>query len=271
MTNKRPVATLAVLGGIVAFLIILGASDSLPLAGGLIRTLLNPFTTITHQIAEKLRPSSLGELSNTDLKNKLEAVDKENQTLAAENARLLTLEDENKKLREYLVFAQTKKLSLQMAEVISRGIAEDSWHNRKTITLNQGSDQGVAIGMPIVSSEGVLIGKITGVKSNIAEACLLYSSDCRLAVGIAGQGKTIGIARGDLGLNIITELIPQSQEILEKQVIVTSGLETGMPPGLLIGTVSQVIKQSNELWQSAIIEPAANFDNLRFVAILKQQ
>ncbi|MCX6792848.1 MAG: rod shape-determining protein MreC [Candidatus Falkowbacteria bacterium] len=268
--NKRPVVTLAVLGGIVAFLIILGATNSLPFIGGIFRAILNPFSTITHQIAEKIRPSSLGDLSIGDIKTKLETVEKENQTLAAENARLLTLEDENKRLRDYLVFAQANKVSLQMAEVISRGVAEDSWHNRKTITLNQGSDQGVSVGLPIVSSEGVLIGKITAVKNNIAEACLLYSADCRLAVSIAGLGKTVGIARGDLGLNVIVELIPQNQEILEKQVIVTSGLESGMPPGLLIGSVSQVIKQSNELWQSAIIEPAADFDNIRFVAILKQ-
>lgn len=270
MTNKRPVATLAVLGGIIVFLIVIGLGNNLSLGGSLVRFLLSPFANITHQIGEKFRPNSNSDLSVNDLKTKLDAIDKDNQRLAAENARLLTLEDENKRLRDYLVFAQTKKVSLQMAEVISRGIAEDSWHNRKTITLDQGSNQGVTVGMPIVSSEGVLIGKVTAVKSNIAEACLLYSADCRLAVGIAGQGNTIGIARGDLGLNVIIELIPQNQEITEKQVIVTSGLEAGMPPGLLIGTVSKVIKQNNELWQSAIIEPAANFDNLRFVAILKQ-
>lgn len=270
MTNKRPVATLAVLGGIIVFLVVIGLGNNLSLAGSLARFLLSPFTSITHQLGERLRPTSNNELSTSDLQSKLETTEKDNQRLSAENARLLTLEDENKRLRDYLVFAQTKKASLQMAEVISRGIAEDSWHNRKTVTLDQGSDQGVVIGMPIVSSEGVLVGKITAVKNNLAEACLLYSADCRLAVGIAGQGKTIGIARGDLGLNVITELIPQNQEISENQVIVTSGLEAGMPPGLLIGTVSKVIKQNNELWQSAIIEPAANFDNLRFVAILKE-
>lgn len=269
MSSKRPVATLAVLGGIVVFLVILGASNNFSLVSGLIRAVLNPFATLTHQLSEKLRPSRLDNLSINDLKNKLEIALKDNDRLAAENARLLTLEDENKRLRDYLVFAQAKQISLQMAEVISRGTALDSWHNRKTITLNQGSDQGVIVGLPIVSSEGVLIGKITSVKNNISEACLLYSADCRFAVGIAGQGKTIGIARGDLGLNVIVELIPQNQEVAEQQVLVTSGLESGMPPGLLIGTINKVIKQSNELWQSAIIEPAADFDDLRFVAILK--
>jgi len=269
MSNKRPVATLVVLGGIIVMILILGSSNSLGFFSGMARAIFNPFATLIHQLGEKIRPTEIDQMSNSDLIAKLELIEKDNQRLLSENARLLTLEDENKRLRDYLVFAQEKKVSLQMAEIISRGLAEDSWHNRKTITLDQGSDDGVTVGQPIVSSEGVLIGKITAVKNNIAEACLLYSLDCRLAVGLAGQGKTIGIAQGDLGLNVVIELIPQSQEILEQQMIVTSGLEAGMPPGLLIGRVSQVIKQNNELWQSAIIEPAANFDNLRFVAILK--
>jgi rod shape-determining protein MreC len=270
MSNKRPIATLAVLGGIVGLLIILSTFSSLSFIGNFARTVLKPFALIIHQIGEKIRPNNQAEMTLDDLKNKLSELEQDRQRLATENVRLLTLEDENKHLRDYLSFAQAKKLLPIMAEVVSRGLASDSWQNRQTITLNQGSDQGVKVGLPIVSSEGVLIGKITATKSNLSEACLLYSADCRLAVGIAGQGKTIGIAKGDLGINVIIELIPQDQTIKENDIIVTTGLDIGMPPGILIGTINQVIKQSNELWQSAILEPAANFDDLRFVAILKQ-
>lgn len=269
MANKRSLPTLIVLGLIVAFLILIGGGNRWSFFGNLTRQALSPFTNLAHRLGEAMHPNIDGSLSSSELQQKLSTLESDNQKLSSENARLLTLEDENKHLRDYLNFTQTKKVDLHMAEVVARGMAEDSWHNRETITLNQGSDQGINVGMPIVSSEGVLIGKITSVKGNISEACLLYSSDCRLAVGLAGLGATIGVARGDLGLSVLIEFIPQNQVISEGQIITTSGLESGMPAGLLIGHISRVIKQSNELWQSAVVEPAANFDNLRFVAILK--
>jgi rod shape-determining protein MreC len=269
MTNKRSISTLVVLGAVVLFLIIIGGGNRWSFFGNLARQALSPFTNIAHNLGEVFHLNNDSSLSSAELQQKLNTLESANQSLGAENARLLTLEDENKHLRDYLNFKQTKKVSLQMAEVVARGLAEDSWHNREVITLNQGFDQGVSVGLPIVSSEGVLIGKITSVKGNISEACLLYSSDCRLAVSLAGQGATIGIAHGDLGISILIEFIPQSQVLSEGQIITTSGLENGMPAGLLIGHVSKVIKQSNELWQSAVLEPATDFDNLRFVAILK--
>lgn len=267
MLNKRPIITLLVLGGLIAGLVFFGQSNSFAWLGRIFRSALNPVATVIYRLGSSFKSEEA--ISLEELKNKVEVLTTENQRLLVDNTRLLTLEDENRRLRDYLVFAQSRQLSLQMAEVISRGLAEDSWQKQRVITLNQGSDQGVKIGLPIVSSEGVLLGKIIAVKNNLAEACLLYSSDCRLAVGLAGQGKTIGLAQGDLGLNITIEFIPQDQAISEGQIIVTSGLEADMPPGLLIGKVSKVIKQNNELWQSAIIEPAADFEDLRFVAILK--
>lgn len=267
MLNKRPIITLVVLGGIIAGLIFFGQGNSFSWLGKITRSLLNPVAGLFYRFSSNFKSDQA--LNLEDLTKQVETLTQENLKLKVQNAKFLTLEDENRRLRDYLVFAQSRQLSLQMAEIISSGTALDSWQNKRVITLNQGSDQGVKIGLPIVSSEGVLLGKITAVKNNLAEACLLYSADCQLAVGLAGQGKTIGIARGDLGLNITVEFIPQDQTIVEGQVIVSSGLEADMPPGLLIGSVSRVIKQSNELWQSAIINPAADFNNLRFVAILK--
>jgi len=263
--NRRPLATFAVLSGIIIVLILV-ASSRFSALGDLSRAIAKPFAGFIHRFGEVLGNDS----NQAATQEEVDTLRSENARLASENARLLTLEDENKRLRDYLVFAQTQKSSLQMAEIIARGVAGDSWQNRETATLNQGSDQGIAVGMPIVSSEGVLVGKITAVKNNISEACFMYSSDCRIAVTVAGQGATLGMAHGDLGLSILIELIPQTRTVNEKDVIVSSGLESGMPPGLLLGSVSRVIKEGNELWQQAVVEPAADVDTLRFVAILKQ-
>lgn len=268
MASKRPLITLSVLGGIIIILIIVGRGPFSSVSG-FVRTLVKPFASFVHRSGEGVG-SLVGNRQDTeDLKRQNEELKIENENLLAEKSRLLTLEDENSRLRDYLSFAQSQKRSLQMAEIIARGVPEDSWRNRETVTLNQGTDNGINVGLPIVSSEGVLVGKITSVKNNISEACLLYNPDCRLAVTVAGQGATLGVARGDLGLTVLIELIPQNREIKEGDLIVTSGVEGNMPAGLLIGKVNRVIKESNELWQQAIVDPSANIDDLRFVAILK--
>ena len=260
--------TLAVLGGIIIVIIIVGRGPFSSVSG-LLRNIAKPFSSFLHRTGETIGAFGNYRRSADQLRSENQNLVIENETLLAEKSRLLTLEDENRKLRDYLSFAQTQTRSLQMAEIIARGIPEDSWRNREVITLNQGSDQGISVGMPIVSSEGVLVGKITAVKNNLAEACLLYSPDCRMAVTVAGQGSTLGVARGDLGLTVIIELIPQNREIKEGDLIVTSGAESGVPPGLLIGRVNRVIKEGNELWQQAIVSPSADIDTLRFVAVLK--
>lgn len=261
--------TLAVLAGIIIILIIAAQGDAFGAFGTFARRLFNPFSVIVYKIGQVISPDVSDGVTAADLRSQLEQVQSENRRLSAENIRLATLENENKQLREYLNFRQTRNLSLQMAEITARGNSEDSLQNRQIITLNQGAEQGLRPGLPIVSSEGVLIGKITEVKQNSAQACLLYSPDCRFAVGLDGSSTTLGIAHGDLGLTTLIEFIPQNQNIAVGQMATTTGLESGMPPGLLLGKISRVIKQGNELWQSAVIEPIANFDDLRFVAVLK--
>ncbi len=267
MPDKRPIASLAVLAIIIVVIILAGSF--LSPVGAFFRSLANPVAAFAYRITERLNPRSDSNISENDFERTLNELREENARLSAENARLNNLEDENRRLRNYFDFAQTQTKSLQLAQIIARGRPEDSWRNRDVITLNQGANQGIAVGMPIISSQGVLVGKITAVKSNVAEACLLYSSDCRLSAAISGQGSTIGVAHGDLGISVIVEFIPQDKEISEKQMIVSSGLEGNMPSGLLIGTVSRVVSEANKLWKSAVIDPAANFDDLRFVAILK--
>ena len=258
---------MAVLALVIIAIVVI--SSLLSPIGGFFRQLVNPIAALSYQITERLNPRSNSNQDYNTLQAKVTQLEEENRTLSAENASLANLQDENNRLRNFFNFAQTQKHTIQLAEIIARGRPEDSWRNRDVITLNQGTNQGLDVGMPIISSEGVLIGKITAVKSNVSEACLLYSSDCRMAASISGQGSTIGVAHGDLGISVLLEFIPQDKDISENQMIVSSGLEAGMPSGLLIGHVSRVITEGNKLWKSAVIAPAADFDNLRFVAILK--
>ncbi len=267
MPNKRPIATLAVLGAIIVIVLIVG--QYLGLVSGFMRRLVNPIASGAYQLTQAIYPKSKDHATLDEQRAQIAKLQEENQVLSTENAQLKTLEDENNRFREFFEISQSQKRPMQVAEIIARGRPEDSWRNRELITLNQGTDQGLRVGLPIVSSTGALIGKITSVKNNVSEACLLYSPDCRLAVALAGKGATLGISRGNLGLTVLIEFIAQNTVLAENDMIVSSGLEDGMPSGILIGKVSRIITEGNELWKSAVLEPTADFDSIRFVGVLK--
>jgi rod shape-determining protein MreC len=71
-----------------------------------------------------------------------------------------------------------------------------------------------------------------------------------------------------MGLTVVMEFIPQTEDIRTGDVVVTSGLERNIPPGLVIGKVTEVNNKSNEVWQSVNIEPLVDLDELTIVAVV---
>lgn len=199
--------------------------------------------------------------------NEKNQLKEERDSLLSEVARLKEMERENEVLRTYLSFVRSSGLEYRLAGVVAQGNAGDNWRNRESITINRGTRDGLSAGLPVLSSEGVLLGKIIEAEDNLSRACLLVSPSCRLAVTVSGLNETLGIAQGDLGLTVQIDLIPQNKSLNEGDIIVTSGLEQDMPAGLVVGKIDRVIKQQNELWQKAIVTPAADFDNLRVVMV----
>ena len=162
-----------------------------------------------------------------------------------------------------------------MANIISRGELEGEPEDSQSIVIDKGSRDGLFAGLAVVSSsslgdtgQGIIIGKVVNVKDNLAEIYLVTNKNYKLAAAILGESKTSGIVAGELGLTIKMEFIPQTENIKPGDLVATSGLEQNIPRGLVIGRVTKVIKENNEVWQSAIIEPQIDLDSLSIVAIL---
>ena len=162
-----------------------------------------------------------------------------------------------------------------MANIISRGELEGDVANSRSVVIDKGLRDGLFAGLAVVSfvgpgdsSQGVIIGKIVNVKDNLAEIYLVTNKNCKLAAAILGEEKTSGIVTGELGLTSKMEFIPQTENIKEGDLVATSGLEQNIPRGLVIGRVTKVIKENNEVWQSATIEPQIDLDSLSVISVL---
>jgi len=217
---------------------------------------------------------SVGNFFDTSLEKKElikenEELKKENNFLIEENVKMKIYQEENDILRDHLGFVSRNQYAYVMANIISRDSSSNVSGLTELIILDRGSKDGIEIGQAVVSSEGIIIGKIVSVKDENSEVALTNSSKCKLAAMLFNDEKTSGIVEGELGLTLKMGFIPQSQDIREGGIVVTSGLETNVPRGLIIGRIIKTEKESNDLWQNAFIEPLVDVEKLIIVSVIK--
>jgi len=228
---------------------------------------LRPISSRLYASSAFLRGLYDRQMEKRDLGGLLKEMEKMNGQLLAENAKLKSLEEENRTLRDYLNFYQKNKAAALLGNVISRDGFNSLSEAKQSFVIDKGSRDGVEPGLAVLNSEGLVIGKVVSVKDYISEVYLSTSPNCKFAVAVQNGSRTSGVAEGDLGLTIRMKYIPQTESLRPGDVIVTSGLEKNIPRGLVIGRISQVNKESNELWQDAIIEPSANPARLLIVSV----
>ncbi|MCX6794382.1 MAG: rod shape-determining protein MreC [Candidatus Falkowbacteria bacterium] len=205
--------------------------------------------------------------SNTqeNLNAKVERLTKEVAVLTVADSRSLEIEEENRKLREALKFVGNNNSRVVVASVIAKeAAAEDSLG----LIINRGAKDGLAAGLAVVSEEGLIVGKVLETKDTTAKICLTTNRNCQLAAAIQNSNRTQGITDGDLGLTIKMNYIPQLEKITPGDIVITSGLGEHIARGLVIGRIATVYNESNEVWQSATIEPLVNLNNLTIVAVI---
>ncbi len=176
-----------------------------------------------------------------------------------------TIKAENETLRKQLNFSErTKKIPL-LAHII--GISTDP--TRSLLILDKGSGAGVAKGDPVIVDDGILVGTIFSVEKG--KSFLLPLNDPRssiLAAITQHESPIFGIVQGQFNVGLTMGYIPITADIRKGDLILTSGRQEKIPGNLAIGTVDDIRKKSEELFQVAVITPAINMSTRSIVSIL---
>jgi len=259
---------------VIIFLVVLGALVFLYFIG-LLRPVENFIINFTKPLSERLYQWGSGfnkldqdENSPEYLLAKIDKLTKELAVLTIANSQQKELIEENKKLRAQLNFSEVNNYKTVAAEVVARESLLEGVETGRDLIINKGAQDGLLVGQGVVSEEGVVIGKIIEVKDVSAKICLTTSAECKLAATIQNQDRTQGITDGDLGLTIKMNYIPQLEKISIGDTVITSGLGDKIPRGLVIGQITEVRNESNEVWQDATIEPLVNLNNLTVVSVI---
>ena len=203
-----------------------------------------------------------------------EALQQENDALKQEVSELhseLTQMDEismeNIRLRELLNYKEETRgqYNLQLAGII----AENNTNLQHTITLDCGSNDGVATGMTVLNNEG-LIGRITAVLPDSSEVMLLPDRESAIGARVWSTREVIGVVEGDGSGSANLQMIhlPHDADLYVGDMLVTSGLDGVFPSGIEIGEVTAIEYSANGLTKTATVKPFVNFNRLEEVFIL---
>ncbi len=158
------------------------------------------------------------------------------------------------------------------ARVIGR--SPTVWYS--TVTINQGSDSGIKVGNPVISSNG-LIGQVSTVTGNASIVTLI--SDGELAVparvsagGAEGIAQTGAGGPDDLRLKFIARRFrvePGAAVVTSGTLSSTPGLESLYPPGIPIGSVTRVVDPGTDA-QRIYLRTYADLQRLEIVQVLTE-
>ncbi|MDO8424548.1 MAG: rod shape-determining protein MreC [bacterium] len=196
-----------------------------------------------------------------DLKKENEEFQLKIKELVGEKVRLQEFKKENESLRVALDLGLEKDFNLAFAKVVGKDVSQDS------LLINKGRDDGFSPGLPVITGQRVLIGKIGEVFKNFSKVILISGKENAFDVKI-GEKEILGVAKGGGGNLLSLELIPREQEIKEGDFVATAALGNIFPPNLLVGEVRKVEKKDVDPFQRVEVNPAFEFESLTEVFVV---
>jgi rod shape-determining protein MreC len=197
------------------------------------------------------------------LKKELDQEKLKNKTLMSENLALSELKKENETLREALGIGLKKDFKLIFSQVIAKDVSSDS------IRIDKGFKDGVKNGLPVITQQKILIGKISQVSENFSDVMLISNKESSFDAKILDT-ETYGIIKGKGNFELDFDLVPKEKEMRKGDFLVTSALGGVFPPGLLIGEIKEVKNSDVELFQKAEIKPAFDIKELEFLFVITE-
>ncbi len=136
----------------------------------------------------------------------------------------------------------------------------------KYLLIDQGSDQGIRSGMPVVTNNG-LVGRIEAVTASASRVKLITDSTSMINA-VVTEVDAECMVQGSITGDVTIEMVSQDVKLEPGQIVQTSGLGGDFPSDFIIGQVLNVNQINNEIFQSASILPAENFSSLQAVLVV---
>ena len=217
-------------------------------------------------------------ISSADTKTREELV-KENEALQAQvdelNSTVSSMELKLKELDELQELYELDQTYYDYettgARIIGKGTS--NWFN--TFTIDKGSKDGIEVNMNVIA-DGGLVGIVTSVGDSYSVVRAIIDDTSNVSATISSTEDNC-IVSGSLenmtadNLILFSNLDDDDNLVAIGDVVVTSNISDKYLPGLMIGYVSSVTLDENELTKSGTLTPVVDFKHLSDVLVILQQ
>jgi len=170
---------------------------------------------------------------------------------------------ENKRLKKMLNFKESFQGEVIPARVIGKDFS--SWFH--TITLDKGTDDGIIKRLAVVTSMGI-VGKVVEASKYTSRVLMITDHNSGVAA-LAQKSRIQGIVSGNTGNMCKLKFIGKTSNIEKGNLLISSGLGSIFPKGLMLGRVINITENKSELFQDITVKPAVDFSKLEEVLVIK--
>jgi rod shape-determining protein MreC len=223
-----------------------------------------PGNWVVSKVGQKINGANYFLKNFNNVWNENQKLSKENSFLLQRMARMAELELENKRLNKLLDFSNKFPKILLAAAVI--GQDPSNWS--QYIIIDKGGKNNITTDMVVITTDG-LAGRVAKVWPDVSKVQLII--DRNSGVGAMVQRtRANGVAAGMIKNMCEFKYFDDKEDLLEGDILITSGLGMVYPKGIVIGKVTKIEQRSLNLSRYIEVSPYVNFSKMEEVFILKK-
>ena len=136
------------------------------------------------------------------------------------------------------------------------------------VTINKGRADGIVPDMGVISPEGV-VGKVQDVSEHYALIASVLHTDMFISA-LVKRSSTLGSLqwKGQDSRKASLNNIPIHINVMQGDTIITSGFSGIYPPGINVGTVSEVRLEEDAAFYDIDVDLSTNFHQLSYIYIV---
>lgn len=201
---------------------------------------------------------------NDELRAKVDALVIENASLQQDKYELSSLRELYQLDNTYADYKKTG------ARVISG--SGNNWFN--TFGIDKGTKDGIKMNMNVMAGSG-LVGRITDVGPNWAKVSCIIDDTSNVSCMVLSSSDTLMVSGDleamDLGYIRFSQLEDPNNRVVVGDKVVTSNISDKYVPGILVGYISYIETDSNNITKSGYITPVVDFKHLSEVLVILEE
>jgi rod shape-determining protein MreC len=167
---------------------------------------------------------------------------------------------------QYDTTAPIRKYIYRDAKVIYNSTRFD----KNLIQIDRGSNQGIKDNMIVFNSDDCFVGRVMNVSPNFSSVMSLLHTDSRVNGSLKKTGEFGPVSWDGKDPQYVTLTgIPKGVEVIIGDTILTSIYTLDVPPGRIIGTVAEIVKDNSSNFYNLKVKTAANFYKMQYVHVVE--